>query len=221
VAGFQSGHFARIRDGKPIWGNNIFGDSVQTPIVEAGHIFARVGYPVAGGDSSPFKAFKIPAGADGGAPNAGWEFKMDWAPEELPIDKKKNPFDRSFVASPLFVDGLIYQLTEGGGLFVNDAATGALVYRKVLPMKPKTEYWTWAGASASPTLAGKHIYLMDNQGTTIVLQPGRVYKEVSVNVLEELRDGKSQEQHVSTPVFEGPRLYYRTPGHLVCIGGGS
>jgi hypothetical protein len=218
VAGFQSGYFARIRDGKAVWGAQVFGDSVQTPIVEAGYIFAKVGYPVAGGDNSPFKAFKIPAGADGGSLAAGWDFKLEWAPDELPLDKKKNPFDRSFCASPLFVDGLIYQLTEGGGLFVNDAATGALVYRKVLPMKPKTEYWNWAGASASPTLAGKNIYLMDNQGATVVIQPGRVYKELARNTLEDFKDGKNQEQYVSTPVFEGSRMYYRTPGYLYCIG---
>ena len=59
---------------------------------------------------------------------------------------------------------------------------------------------------------------MDNQGLTIVLQPGRQYKEVAQNVLEESKDGKSQEQMVSTPVFEGSRMYYRTPNYLYCIG---
>ena len=218
VAGFQSGYFVRVRDGQPIWGNYVFGDAVPTPIVEAGHLFAWMGYPVAGGDKSAFKAWKLPGSADAGKVSPGWDFKMEWGSEELPIDKKKNPFDRSFCASPLFVDGLIYQMCEGGGLFVNDAATGELVYRKVLPLRPKTEYWGWAGASASPTLAGKHIYLMDNQGTTIVIQPGRIYKEVATNVLEDSKDGKSQEQNVSTPVFEGSRMYYRTPAFLYCIG---
>jgi hypothetical protein len=220
VAAFQSGFFARMRDGQKIWGDQAFGDSVQTPIVEGGLIFARMGYPIAQGEGGSFKAFKIPASAEGGGkPSPAYAFKMDWAEDELVVDKKKNPFDRGFVASPLFADGLIYNITEGGGLFVNDAATGELVYKKVLPMKPKTEYWNWAGVSASPTLAGKYIYLMDNQGLTIVLQPGRVYKEVAQNVLEESRDGKSQEQNVSTPIFEGNRMYYRTPGYLFCIGG--
>jgi hypothetical protein len=85
-------------------------------------------------------------------------------------------------------------------------------------LKPRTQYSDWGGASASPTLAGKYIYLMDNQGLTIVIQSGRVYKEVSQNMLEESKDGKSQEQNVSTPVFEGTRMYYRTPGYLYCIG---
>lgn len=219
VAGFQSGFFVRVRDGQAVWGNGQqFGDAVSTPIVEAGFIFAWMGYPISSGENHPFKAFRIPGGAEGGKLAAGHSFKMEWGPDELVIDKKKNPFDRGFVASPLFMDGLIYQVTEGGGLFVNDAATGEMLYRKVLPMKPKTEYWNWAGVSASPTAAGKYIYLMDNQGLTIVLQPGRQYKEVAQNVLEDLREGKSQEQNVSTPVFEGTRMYYRTPGYLYCIG---
>ena len=56
---------------------------------------------------------------------------------------------------------------------------------------------------------------MDNQGTTLVIQLGR---EVARNFLAELRDGKEQAQFNSTPIFEGARMYYRTPGHLYCIG---
>ena len=59
---------------------------------------------------------------------------------------------------------------------------------------------------------------MDNQGTTLVLQTGREYKLVAENFLAESKDGKEQAQMVSTPVFEGARLYYRTPGFLYCIG---
>src|SRR5439155_944658 len=161
VAAFQSGYFVRVRDGQRIWGDQLFGDAVATPIVEGGLIFAMMGYPNGNNEKEPFKAFRIPAGAEGGKPAPAYSFKMDWGADELVIDKKKNPFDRGFVASPLLLDGLIYNLTEGGGLLVNDASTGELVYRKVLPMKPKTEYWGWAGASASPTAAGKHVYLMD------------------------------------------------------------
>jgi hypothetical protein len=144
-------------------------------------------------------------------------FDMDWG-EDIPVDKKRNPFDRSFVGSPLFVNGLIYQLSQGGGLMVHDAATGQVAYRKVLPLHPKTEYWNWAGCSASPTLAGKYIYLMDNQGTTIVIEPGRKYKQVATNVIEQLsKDGK-QDQNLATPFFEGSRMYYRAQGFLYCIG---
>ncbi len=218
VAAFQWGFFARVRDGQPIWDKGVFGDSVVTPIVENGVIFARVGYPRANDETAGFRAFPIPPSTEFGRIAPSHAFNLDWTGIELGADKKKSPFDRSFVASPLYVAGLIYQLSQGGGLFVNDAATGQLVYRKVLPLKPRTEYWSWAGASASPTLAGKHIYLMDNQGTTLVIQPGKQYKLEAQNYLEELADDKTQVQNLATPVFEGARMYYRTPGYLFCIG---
>ena len=218
VACFQWGFFTRVRDGQPIWDKGAFGDSVATPIVEGDTIFARGGYPKFNDKTAGLKAFKIPASTESGKFEPAYDFKADWADDEIPVDKQKNPFDRGFNSSPLYVDGLVYQLTQGGGLLVNDAATGALVYRKVLPLKPRTQYWNWAGCSASPTLAGKLIYLMDNQGTTLVLQPGREYKLVAENFLAESKDGKEQAQMVSTPVFEGARMYYRTPGFLYCIG---
>jgi outer membrane protein assembly factor BamB len=218
VACFQWGFFARIRDGQPVWEQGVFGDTVTTPIVEGDTLFARVGYPRNNDEAKGFKAFKIPVSTTEGKFKAAYDFKADWAEDELAIDKKKNPFDRGFVASPLYVDGLIYQLTQGGGLMVNEAASGALVYRKVLPLKPRTQYWDWSGCAASPTLGGKHIYLMDNQGTTLLLQPGREYRVIAQNFLAETRDGKEQAQNVSTPVFVGTRMYYRTPGYLYCIG---
>jgi hypothetical protein len=58
---------------------------------------------------------------------------------------------------------------------------------------------------------------MDNQGTTVVIAPGRQYKELAVNRIAEL-DGQNQIQNLASPFFEGPRLYYRTAGHLYCIG---
>ncbi len=218
VAAFQWGFFTRVRDGKVIWDMGAFGDSVVTPIVEGDTIFAHGGYPKFNDKTKGLKAFKIPANTESGKLAVAYDLKEDWADDELVLDKQKNPFDRGFVSSPLYADGLIYQLTQGGGLVVHDAATGAVVYRKVLPLKPRTNYWDWSGCSASPTLAGKYIYLMDNQGTTLVIQPGREYREVSRNFLAESRDGKEQAQFNSTPIFEGSRMYYRTPGHLYCIG---
>ena len=219
VAAFQSGYFVRLSDGKSIWGERNFGDSVVTPIVDGNLIFGVVGYPRNNDESQGFRAFKIPATtAESNKLALAFICKTEWAEDEIPVDKAKAPFNRGYVASPLLVDGLIYRMTQAGGLIVNDAATGALIYRKVLPMKSRTQYWDWAGASTSPTLAGQSIYLMDNQGTTVVIKPGRQYQQLALNVLEESKDGKAQVQSVSTPIFEGTRMYYRTPGFLYCIG---
>jgi hypothetical protein len=216
VAAFQSGFFVRVRDGGVIWGDNVFGDAVMTPVVADGTIFAWHGYPRT--NEGGLKAWKVPTATDGGKLTPAYKFAEDWADNELVVDKKKNPFDRGYVASPLLVDGLMYRVTQGAGLIVNDAATGATVYRKVLPLKPRTEYWNWAGFAASPTQAGKHIYLMDNQGATVIIEPGREYKEVARNTIEESGNGKEQTQNVATPVFEGTRMYYRTPGYAYCLG---
>ena len=218
VAAYQWGFFTRVRDGKAIWDKGVFGDAVPTPIVEGDTIFTQTGYPKYNDNNKGFRAYKIPASTESGKIEPAYVLKIEWADDEIPADKKKSPFDRGYVASPLYVDGLVYQVTQGGGLVVNDAATGDLVYRKVLALKPRTEYWMWAGCSASPTLAGKNIYLMDNQGTTLVIQPGKEYKELARNYLAELKEGKDQVQNVSTPIFEGARMYYRTPEYLYCIG---
>jgi PQQ-like domain len=228
VAAFQCGYFVRVRDGELIWGNNIFGDAVSTPVVEGNTIYAWVGYPKINdqiyrefrpaGTDKIFLEIKVPDSTEGTKLQPVRQLKIEWAEGEVPVDKKKAPFNRGYVASPLYVNGLVYQMTQGCGLVVNDAATGEIVYRKVLPLKPRTEYWNWAGASTSPTLAGKYIYLMDNQGGTVVIEPGREYKEVARSILEESRDGKEQVQMVSTPVFEGERMYFRSPGYLYCIG---
>jgi len=154
VAAFQWGFFARVRDGQPVWDKGAFGDSVSTPIVEATRSSPTAVIPSSTTRRRAMKAFKIPASTDSGKLTVAYELKEQWADDELVVDKQKNPFDRGYVSSPLYVDGLIYQLTQGGGLVVNDAKTGAVVYRKVLPLKPRTQYWNWAGCSASPTLAG-------------------------------------------------------------------
>lgn len=220
VACFQSGYFVRLRDGQPIWDKQIFGDAVPTPIVEGNTIYARIGYPRNNNEARGFAAFRIPDSTDSGKLARTVEIQTEWADDELVIDKKKNPFDRDYVASPLLVDGLIYRVTQAGGLIVNDAATGEIVYRKILPLKPKTEYWNWAGVGASPALAGQLIYIFDNQGLAVIMKPGRQYEQVALNTIQELRDnGKSQAQFLASPIFESNHIYYRSPGYLYCIGG--
>ncbi len=211
VVGSQNGTFARLSDGKAVWGGAAFDDAIPTPIVDGDMIYAHGGYKAEVG----FKAYKIPPGMAGDKLQPAFTFKSDWS---VDLGEKEKNFNQSYTASPLCVDGLAYRMTEAGGLIVNDASNGETVYRKVLPMKARTEYWSWGGASASPALAGKYIYLMDNQGTTVVIQAGRTYKEVAVNAIEESLDAKNQTQNLSTPVFDGTRMYYRSPCYLYCIG---
>jgi hypothetical protein len=53
------------------------------------------------------------------------------------------------------------------------------------------------------------LYISSDTGNTVVLQPGREYKELARNKLEPFR---------SSLVFEGKRVYVRTAKNLYCIG---
>ena len=108
-----------------------------------------------------------------------------------------------YYASSLVHDGLIYAITRYGVLSVLDAATGDIVYSRKQQLKKKEEVYS------SITLGGKYVYVSSDSGATIVLEPGREYKEVAANALETFR---------SCPVFEGARMYIRGYKNLYCIG---
>jgi outer membrane protein assembly factor BamB len=104
-------------------------------------------------------------------------------------------------SSPVVHEGLLYAASDQGVLTVLDAATGALVYEERLNLRGQTY--------PSISLAGNRLYVSSDNGTTVVLQPGREYKELARNQLEPFR---------SSLVFEGKRVYVRTAKHLYCIG---
>jgi outer membrane protein assembly factor BamB len=104
-------------------------------------------------------------------------------------------------SSPVLHDGLLYAASDEGILSVLDAATGKTVYEERLNMKGSTY--------PSISLAGNRLYVSSDNGTTVVLEPGREYKELGRNKLEPFR---------SSLVFEGKRVYVRTEKNLYCIG---
>lgn len=105
-------------------------------------------------------------------------------------------------ASPVCHDGLIYGINAMGILSVAEAQTGKLVYERRLPFGAGQVY-------PSIALAGGLLFISSDEGLTLVLEPGREYKEVARNKLEPFR---------STPVFLGKRMYLRGREHLYCIG---
>ena len=103
-------------------------------------------------------------------------------------------------ASPVYHDGLIYAVNGNCNFSVVEAQTGKLVYYDRLDF----------GGRVYPSiaLAGKYVFVSSDNGVTIVLEPGREYKEIARNTLETFR---------SSPIFEGKRMYVRTLKHLWCI----
>ena len=123
--------------------------------------------------------------------------------------------------APLVHDGLLYFVDREGRLVVLDTNTRKTVYRRDLDVKPMLHY-NAAGMCSSPTLGGGNVYLMDNQGTCLVLAPGREYKPLARNRIETLLERdypvNPQEVFYSSPVFEGGRMYLRGEANLYCIG---
>ncbi|MDY7010370.1 MAG: PQQ-binding-like beta-propeller repeat protein, partial [Planctomycetota bacterium] len=107
-----------------------------------------------------------------------------------------------YYASPVLHNGLIYAITQHNFFSVIDAKDGSVVYKKKLNLGGGTVY-------PSITLAGDYLYVSIDNGTTIVMKPGRKYEEVARNKLEPFR---------SSPVFRDKRLYVRGLKNLYCIG---
>ena len=86
--------------------------------------------------------------------------------------------------------------------------------------------WGWGTFYASPVLAGKYIYMFGMNGTTVVFEPGREYREVARNKIEDCllsamrfdRGREIPEHFASSPVAEGKRIYVRGGNYLYCIG---
>jgi hypothetical protein len=102
---------------------------------------------------------------------------------------------------------------------------GEVVYQKQLDLEIYMPYVgageLKGGATSSPTLAGKYIYFWGNQGTCLVIEPGRTFKQVARNRLENFDPTwwpAHQEATTTEPIFEGDRMYYRAEHTLFCIG---
>ena len=135
----------------------------------------------------------------------------------------------------LIHDGLVYAMGFGGVLRVFDADKLQLVYERQLDFVPITYAYPYpygAGVCASPTLGGKYIYLWGATGTTIVIEPGRQFKQIAINTIESAIEGDLikwrdhfradhyyPECTISSPIFDGGRIYYRAEEFVYCIGG--
>lgn len=154
----------------------------SSPLVQGDRIYVT--------DETEFCALQVtPAVLAGAKPEKLWS-----------LTPKK---DR-YYASPICHDGLLYGITKGGHLTVVDAESGAKVYERDLTF-PKAGGYT---VYPSPVRAGELLYISTDNGSTLVLKPGRTYEELAGNVLEPFR---------SCPVLVGDRMLIRGLTHLWCI----
>ena len=144
--------------------------------------------------------------------------------------KKYESGSNAYTASPLYYNGLLYVLSNWGRLAVIDPAKAELAYVKMLPFdfkNPPGRKTLGMGIGASPALAGKYIYMIDSAGCTIVMEPGREYKQVAKNNIDyTVPDGwepnhwlgPHHEQTEASPIADGSRLYIRGEQFMYCIG---
>ena len=174
--------------GRKIWWVRAGGEgTTPSPVFGDGVVYASSGFPTPIGNQSftpAVRAFKLGGEGDMSRQNLIWE-------------QKKAP---PMLASPLLHDGLLYTIKEDGQLQALDARDGQVVYRQKLQ----------GSYSASPVLAAGRIYLTSDDGLTTVIEPGRQFRELAQNPLEE----KMQ----ASLAVSGGRIYIRTENHLYGIG---
>ncbi|MCY3018952.1 MAG: PQQ-binding-like beta-propeller repeat protein [Planctomycetota bacterium] len=119
-------------------------------------------------------------------------------------------FQGVFYASPVCHDGLVYTIARDASYIVLDAATGAVVQQKVLDLPPAGSKAEKPSVYPSVTLAGKHVFISNDAGDTLILEAGREYKQIA---RISFGDGAS-----ATPAFDGRDMFLRGTKTLYCIG---
>ena len=103
--------------------------------------------------------------------------------------------------SPIAHEGRVYALSSRGVLSCADATTGKTLW----DLRAEGNY------SASPLHADGKLYLVSEEGTTTVVEPGaHEGKIVATNALPET--------FLASPVASGSALFLRSDKHLYCVG---
>lgn len=176
------GYVVRVSDGE-ILAKGLGSCGPNSPLVQGGKAYYMAGQA---------RGFVLPTSLDPAA-----KFEPLWKGKGASLKGGGYWFP-----SPILHDGLLYGMSAAGILTAVDAETGKAVYEQRLELKGGECY-------PSLTLAGKYLYASSDNGHTLVIEPGREYKEVAHNTLEPFR---------SSPVFEGKRMYVRTTKGMWCIG---
>ena len=107
-----------------------------------------------------------------------------------------------YVPSPLYADGFLLTVKDGGIVVTRDAVTGRTVKRGRVPHT--SAYYS------SPVAGGGRVFLLSQRGGLTVLG-----QRADWTVLGTADFG---EEAYATPAIVAGRMYLRTVGHLYCIG---
>lgn len=204
----SNGNCVRASDGSPMFTfTDRFKGECPSPVVDDG-----IWYNF---DRSGVYAIKLPT-----------NLKMSRDGSAPPATILKHVYTRSSyaISSPLYHQGLLYCVENRGTLKVVDPVAGEIVYTQELPLNGGGGHagGNNSGVTSSPTLGGKHIFVWDQDGTCVVFEPGRNYKQVALNHIESI-DYDYAEPHPadlisSCPCFDEGRIYLRGALALWCLG---
>jgi len=107
------------------------------------------------------------------------------------------------ISSPLMAGGILYVATAGPlELLALNARSGELLFEKELDLA--------ANLYPSLALAAGRLYLSNDEGEMLVLEPGRVYKE--------LRHNRLPAGSGASPAFAGSQVFLRGGEFLYGVG---
>ncbi len=153
---------------------------VPMPLQHGGIVYTSRGYR-----SSPFMAIR-----PGGRGDIAASGHVLW----------RVPSGGPYISSLVFYDGLIYMMGDVGVLTVTDAKTGERVHQERL-----------GGVySASPVAGDGKVYILSEDGETIVLAAGRTPRVLARNRLNA--------RQLASPAISGGRLFIRSDDALFAIG---
>jgi outer membrane protein assembly factor BamB len=109
------------------------------------------------------------------------------------------------IPTPLFHDGRLYLVRNGGLLTAVDAHSGEILFDERLGSSGQY--------SASPVVAGGHLYLVSNRGVVNVVKAAAAFEPVHQHDLGEAA--------FVTPAFDARTLYLRTGAHLWAFRDGT
>jgi outer membrane protein assembly factor BamB len=114
---------------------------------------------------------------------------LDWAAEDGIPD----------VTSPVSNGELVFVIDTPGTLTCYDAKDGRKQWQQDMAEE----------CNASPSIAGKRVYLITKKGTLIVVEAAREFKELARSTLGE--------PVLASPAFAQGKIFVRSMKHLICI----
>jgi outer membrane protein assembly factor BamB len=188
VAVTPGGDCVRVSDGK-VLAKKLASSKYASPVLAGGVVYFT---------GPPAVAVKLPEKADDAV-----KVQKLWDNDDL---------EGEFFASPVLHDGFLYGVSNAGILFALETKTGKIAWQKEIEIgsqsgKPGVES---SNVYPSLTLCGKYLLLGNDIGQTLILEPGKEYKEVA--------RGSIDKGSPACPVPDGNVLYLRGATKLYCIG---